>query len=47
MRIYDKQGNQIGVQDAKGKNFFFKKEDNKNPPKDFTLKKADAVKEKK
>lgn len=43
MRIY-KDGKQIGVQDAEGKNFFFKKSDNLNPPKDIKV--LDAKKEK-
>lgn len=38
MRIYNKDGKQIGVQDDKGNNFFFDKKDNLNPPKDFVVK---------
>ena len=39
MRLFDKAGKQIGVQDGKGKNFFFKKSDIANPPKDYDLRK--------
>jgi len=32
VRIWNKDGKQIGVQDGKGKNYFFENEDNLNPP---------------
>lgn len=37
MRIYDKQGKQIGVQTVNGDQYFFTKEDNLNPPKDIIV----------
>lgn len=45
MRLYNKDGKQIGVQDANGNNYFFTKKDNENPPKDVKVK--DPAKEKK
>lgn len=45
MRIFNKDGKQIGVQDDKTKqNFFFDKKGNENPPKDFVVKKPEAKK---
>jgi len=37
MRIYSKSGEQIGVQDKAGKNYFFTREMNAFPPKDFIV----------
>jgi hypothetical protein len=45
MRLYNKDGKQIGVQDAKTKEIcFFDKKDNLNPPKDFVIKKVEQKK---
>lgn len=32
-----KDGKQIGVRDAEGKDFYFDKKDNLNPPKDIKI----------
>ena len=37
MRIYNKSGEQIGVQDNKKVMYWFNKEDRLNPPKEFYI----------